>query len=149
MPFETAALLPDGPLPAGAPSPLFGEPRVVSDSVSASGGGSGEATGDLRRRQEDGGARSTGGGAPTLALAREMAAPLASLPWRRVAVAVPGLLPTAHCSVTAHRGTPLNAWLYRHGEPLVRHQAEAVMVLVEAAPAGGGRLCDAAGVAMR
>lgn len=142
VPFESAALLPDAPPPPIHPTALFGPPRVVWDSARDGDLPPGDAARGGGRRREH----------PALPLAREVGARLGLLPWRRVGVAVPGVLPAAHCAVVAHRGSALHAALFAHGEPLGRHQAEAVLgrVVEEAAPAAAaaeGVFCAAAVVA--
>lgn len=148
VPFETAAILPDSRPPAAPP---FGAPRVLHDtrhdsrhvqdvpvtsftaeSVPAPIPPASAPAADAERRHGDGATGSTPPTRarpehPSLALMREMAATLDVLGWRRVAVAFPGLLPIAHCAITAHRGSALSTLMYRHGEPLVRHQMEAIL----------------------
>lgn len=53
-----------------------------------------------------------------------IAAGLATLTWREVAVAFPGLFPTAHNKICALQRDPILAWINRDGQAIVEHQAD-------------------------
>lgn len=66
-----------------------------------------------------------GGELPETDSAHEkIAAGLSSLSWREVAVAFPGMLPTAHNKICALQRDPILAWMNKEGEAIVQHQAD-------------------------
>lgn len=56
-----------------------------------------------------------------------IAAGLATVTWREVAVAFPGFFPTAHNKICALQRDPVLAWMNRDGQAIVEHQADYIV----------------------
>lgn len=76
-----------------------------------------------------------------LAWQRRMAAGLATLTWREVTVAFPGVLPLAHNKIVALQRDPIMTWINKEGRSVVMHQAQS---LLEDAVAPSPRMAGAA-----